>query len=283
MNGTAVSQMLTASGIVGTRQLAPFTAGGPSKAYAQRCQAARVQRQTGTTACRAQQHDQAQAEALLSRRSALLSAAAVPLLGLTAAAPAPADALPLKEYRDGPDEFTVQIPEDWSTGEGQAEGGRGYTGATGARRAIAWYPEGEIQNTSVSVVITNVGADFTKLGSFGTASAFGENLVASMDRRFMRRASWGPKGRQEPIQEAELLAAREGRKGGANLYYVDYELLKPGEDEKRVFMSAVALGFNGRYNRLFTLTAQCLKKDLPRVGQDLQIIVASFTPPTPVV
>lgn len=58
---------------------------------------------------------------------------------------------------------------------------------------------------------------------------------------------------------------------------------RTGEDEKRVFMSAVALGFNGRYNRLFTLTAQCLKKDLPRVGQDLQNVVASFTPPTPVV
>lgn len=52
----------------------------------------------------------------------------------------------------------------------------------------------------MSVVITNVGADFTKLGSFGTASAFGENLVASMDRRFMRRASWNRKGQQEPIQ-----------------------------------------------------------------------------------
>lgn len=29
-------------------------------------------------------------------------------------------------------------------------------------------------------------------------------------------------------QEAELLAAREGRKGGSQLYYVDYSLLKPG-------------------------------------------------------
>lgn len=30
-------------------------------------------------------------------------------------------------------------------------------------------------------------------------------------------------------QEAELLAAKEGRKGGSNLYYIDYSLLKPGE------------------------------------------------------
>lgn len=83
-----------------------------------------------------------------------------------------------------------------------------------------------------------------------------------------------------------------------------------GEDEKRVFMTAVALGFNGTYNRsvnvisaltgfswcvrlcflistallcrLYTLTAQCLKKDLPRVGQSLHNVVASFTPPNPV-
>lgn len=50
-----------------------------------------------------------------------------------------------------------------------------------------------------------------------------------------------------------------------------------------MFMTAVALGFNGRYNRLYTLTAQCLKKDLPRVGESLQNVVASFTPPNPVV
>jgi hypothetical protein len=29
-------------------------------------------------------------------------------------------------------------------------------------------------------------------------------------------------------QEAELLAAREGRKGNSQLYYIDYSLLKPG-------------------------------------------------------
>ncbi len=43
----------------------------------------------------------------------------------------------------------------------------------------------------MSIVVTNVGADFTKLGSFGTASAFGENLVASMDRRYLARAAFG--------------------------------------------------------------------------------------------
>ena len=118
----------------------------------------------------------------------------------------------------------------WSNGTGQAEGGKGFTGSTGARRAVAWYvpcdepwstcsvstqlwrchltsqecacryPEGEISNVNVSVVVTNVGADYTKLGSFGTASAFGENLVASMDRRYLLRSSWNRKGRSEQIQ-----------------------------------------------------------------------------------
>jgi len=45
----------------------------------------------------------------------------------------------------------------------------------------------------------------------------------------------------------------------------------------------VALGFNGRYNRLYTLTAQCKKKDFPRLGERLQKIVVSFQPPAPVV
>lgn len=56
---------------------------------------------------------------------------------------------------------------------------------------LSRYPEGDIDSTNVSIVVTNVGADFTKLGSFGTASAFGENLVASMDRRYLARAAWG--------------------------------------------------------------------------------------------
>jgi hypothetical protein len=204
--------------------------------------------------------------------------AAVPLLSL--ASPAQADSFQLTEYADGPDEFKLLVPEGWATGEGQAAGAK-FGGSTGARRALAWYPEGDIDSTNVSIVVTNVGADFTKLGSFGTPSAFGENLVASMDRRYLARSAWGRN--KDVIQEAELLAAKEGRKGNTNLYYIDYSLLKPGEDDKRIFQTAVALGFNGRYNRLFTLTAQCKKKDFPRLGESLQKIVASFEPPTPVV
>lgn len=42
-------------------------------------------------------------------------------------------------------------------------------------------------DTNVTVIITNVGADFTSLGSFGSAEGFGSNLVSSMDRSFLLR------------------------------------------------------------------------------------------------
>jgi PsbP len=58
----------------------------------------------------------------------------------------------------------------------------------------------ESADTNVTVIITNVGADYTKLGSFGDAETFGSNLVASMDRSFLRRApEWARRG-QGPIQ-----------------------------------------------------------------------------------
>ena len=48
-------------------------------------------------------------------------------------------------------------------------------------------------NTNLTVLITNVGADYTGLGSFGNAEQFGTSLVASMDRSFLLRSPFGPK------------------------------------------------------------------------------------------
>ncbi len=44
------------------------------------------------------------------------------------------------------------------------------------------------------MLVTNVGADYTKLGSFGSAQDFGQNLVVSMDRTYLlrRRKNVGP-------------------------------------------------------------------------------------------
>ena len=39
------------------------------------------------------------------------------------------------------------------------------------------YPKGDANVANISIVVTNVGADFTKLGSFNPPQAFGENLA----------------------------------------------------------------------------------------------------------
>jgi len=184
------------------------------------------------------------------------------------------------QYSDQFDKFELMVPEGWISGEGQAAGARA-GGATGARRAVAWYPESDL-STNVSLIITNVGADFTKLGSFGTAQGFAENLVASMDRKFMKKAQRFGRS-SEPVQEARLLASKDGVSNGSQLYYVDYALRRPGEDQDRIFLTAVSLGFNGRYNRFFTLTAQTLASDYSKNEQLMRKVVNSFKPPAPVV
>lgn len=49
----------------------------------------------------------------------------------------------------------------------------------------------------MTIVITNVGADFTRLGSFGDAEQFGGNVVAQMDRSYLNRSWNKPKS---PVQ-----------------------------------------------------------------------------------
>ena len=57
---------------------------------------------------------------------------------------------------------------------------------------VCRYPEGDL-DTNLTVVITNVGADFTRLGSFGDAEQFGGTLVAQMDRSYLNRSWTKPK------------------------------------------------------------------------------------------
>lgn len=52
-------------------------------------------------------------------------------------------------------------------------------------------------DTNLTIVITNVGADFTRLGSFGDAEQFGGNIVAQMDRSYLNRSWNKPKS---PVQ-----------------------------------------------------------------------------------
>ena len=48
----------------------------------------------------------------------------------------------------------------------------------------------------MSVVVTSIGADYTKLGSFGTAEQFGSNLVASMDMSYLKKRPQALRGGQ---------------------------------------------------------------------------------------
>lgn len=44
-------------------------------------------------------------------------------------------------------------------------------------------------DVNIAVVINTPGADYVNLGSFGTPTMFGQNLVTSMDRSFMRKGN----------------------------------------------------------------------------------------------
>ena len=63
------------------------------------------------------------------------------------------------------------------------------------------YPEGDL-DTNLTIVITNVGADFTRLGSFGDAEQFGGTLVAQMDRSYLNRSWNKPK---TPVQASHII------------------------------------------------------------------------------
>ncbi|BDA43729.1 PsbP domain-containing protein 3, chloroplastic [Coccomyxa sp. Obi] len=206
-------------------------------------------------------------------RRALLTAGASLALGLAVSPSLAGDEL--IPFEDASDKFKISVPEGWVAAQGAAPGNKGFSGATGTRRALAWYPEGGT-DTNVTVLVTNVGADYTALGSFGSADSFGENLIASLDRSFLLRGGFN---RPQSVQKAKLLDA----KSRSGMYFLEYTVQKPEETEPRHFLSAVALGFNGRYNRFYTLTAQCPEADVPTYRSTLEGVINSFRPPAPAI
>ncbi|XP_010270561.1 PREDICTED: psbP domain-containing protein 3, chloroplastic isoform X2 [Nelumbo nucifera] len=134
-------------------------------------------------------------------------------------------------YSDDVNKFNILIPKDWQVGAGEDNGFRSVT---------AFYPE-EVYSSNVSVVITGLGADFTRLESFGTVDAFAENLVNGLDRSWQR-----PPG---------LAAKLINSKAANGLYYIEYSLQNPGESCRHIF-SAIGMASNGWYNRLYTVTGQ---------------------------
>ncbi|GFR44568.1 hypothetical protein Agub_g5841, partial [Astrephomene gubernaculifera] len=160
-----------------------------------------------------------------SRRSLLLAATAV----LSSAAWRPSLALDVAlegsstgsftTYTDPTDGFSLRVPAGWLAGEGALPGNTSFSGASGARRTLAWFPpDASPRDVNVTVTVTNVSVEFTRLGSLGSPAVFGGQLVGGQDRSQLLRAPSWARGR-EPIQVARLLDASQL---GPDRYWVEY-------------------------------------------------------------
>nr|XP_043614707.1 psbP domain-containing protein 3, chloroplastic isoform X2 [Erigeron canadensis] len=154
-------------------------------------------------------------------------------------------------YTDDVNKFKITIPQDWLIGGGEGNGFKSVT---------AFYPS-EAANSNVSLVITGLGADFTKLESFGKVDAFAENLVSGLDR------SW-----QRPPGVSAKLIDSKSTKG---MYYLEYTLTNPGESERHLY-SVLGIANNGWYNRLYTLTGQYMDNESEKYRAQIEKAVASF-------
>lgn len=198
-------------------------------------------------------------------------------------APSPPDA-PLSaslSYTDAQDGFTIQIPSGWSQGSGDLGGPQStdprsrFSNAAGLQRVVAWVPS-DASDVSLAITVRTPGADFTSLGSYGTAQDFGERIIAQMDRSFLLKGpAWAQKSGADAPTVARLLEARESR----GQYIIQYSLGKAGEPS-RVVVSAVALGTTPKgFRRFFTVTGSCREEEAGKYGAVLREAVESFTPP----
>eukprot|EP00262_Sarcandra_glabra_P001345 TRINITY_DN11407_c0_g1_i1.p1 TRINITY_DN11407_c0_g1~~TRINITY_DN11407_c0_g1_i1.p1 ORF type:complete len:262 (-),score=26.57 TRINITY_DN11407_c0_g1_i1:150-935(-) len=154
-------------------------------------------------------------------------------------------------YSDELNKFKITVPQDWLVGAEEANGSRSVT---------AFYPE-EATSSNVSIVITGLGPDFTRLESFGKVDAFAETLVSGLDR------SW----RSPPGVAAKLIDS----KASNGLYYIEYTLQNPGESRRHLFC-AIGMSTNGWYNRLYTVTGQFVEEDSEKYRSRIEKAVSSF-------
>ncbi|GER36660.1 photosystem II reaction center PsbP family protein [Striga asiatica] len=148
-------------------------------------------------------------------------------------------------YTDDVNKFKISIPQDWQVGNGEGDGVKSLT---------AFYPP-EASSANVSILITGLGADFTRLESFGKVDEFAETLIGGLDR------SW-----QRPPGVAAKLVDSKAANG---LYYIEYTLQKPGETLRHLF-SVLGIADNGFYNRLYTLTGQFLDDEEEKFGPKIR-------------
>jgi len=211
----------------------------------------------------------------MGRRASMCSSAAALAAVLLANPSFPAQASEsavLTSYTDAVDKWTMDIPEGWELGVGSA------TGSAAERRVVAFFPKGSDGSFNVTVVCTNVGSDFTKMGSFGNPFEFGTRLVGSLDRssegkkpKFM-----GGDGRtgDGTGQIAKLINTSPAK----DFYTVEYTIEKPNVYNRHLFQ-VVGLAFNGMYNRLYTVTGQVPEDRVDEVRKTIGTILDSFKVP----
>ncbi|GMN34684.1 hypothetical protein TIFTF001_004838 [Ficus carica] len=150
-------------------------------------------------------------------------------------------------YIDGENKYKILIPEGWRVGVGEGE-------ASGFKSVTAFYPD-QNASSNVSVIITGLGPDFTKMESFGKVDEFAETLVSGLDRSWQR----------PPGVAAKLINSKSAN----GFYYIDYSLQKLGERRKYLY-SALGMVSNGWYNRLYTVTGQFDEGDLDKYGSMIE-------------
>ncbi|KAJ0087557.1 hypothetical protein Patl1_09341 [Pistacia atlantica] len=155
-----------------------------------------------------------------------------------------------RSYTDDANKFKILIPQDWQVGAGD----------NGFKSITAFYPA-EDSNSNVSVVITGLGPDFTRMESFGKVEEFAETLVSGLDRSWQR----------PPGVKAKLIDCKASK----GFYYIEYTLQNPGDSRKHLY-SAIGMATNGWYNRLYTVTGQFVEEESEKYSSRIEKTVASF-------
>ncbi|RDX65062.1 PsbP domain-containing protein 3, chloroplastic [Mucuna pruriens] len=151
----------------------------------------------------------------------------------------------VRTYTDDENKFKIDIPQEWQVGTGESNGFKSIT---------AFYPT-EASNSNVSVVITGLGPDFTRMESFGKVDEFAQTLVSGLDRSWQR----------PPGVAAKLIDCKSSN----GIYYMEYSLQNPGESRRHLY-SAIGMASNGWYNRLYTVTGQFVEEETDKYASQVQ-------------
>nr|AKM76619.1 photosystem II reaction center PsbP family protein [Geranium incanum] len=155
-------------------------------------------------------------------------------------------------YTDDENKYKILIPKGWKIGTGQPKGFNSII--------TAFYPE-TVTGSNVSILISGLGADFTRMESFGNVDAFAETLVSGLDRSWIN----------PPGVKAKLLDCKSSK----GMYYIQYTLQNPGES-RRYLYEALGMASNGWVNRLFTVTGQFMEEESDKYSSEIEKMVSSF-------